>query len=738
MRLAAVVVAAISVAAWPATSSASSCTNVELPAEGSKTSWYCDTDADTVVVFVHGFNSNSRTAWLRADAKTKRGYSFWPQLVTEDDALELPERSGKKPAVFLGGYYAAADGTTFGFADARKQLHDALRERIGNSRTVLDRRNILFVAHSAGGIVVRDMLLTYADEFAGKRLGLLLVASPSKGSIYASSLAPAQAIAESFLIKQLGENSEYLTGLDQRFRAAISAGGTLDGLRGKEIYEHRILVGERDPNAGWFNQIVRAAMETLATNVMQQCVVDRASAAVYFPNPELIPDSNHSSIAHPKDVNDAAHVALREVYRQVLAARAQPCDPPAHFNMIFDIAGQPDTQTSGKKPEYQLIQLDPTGEAIRSINTERDALSGFQRVNVTEAPFACPGEKYWAKLSRIAAHSTKTSAPETFTEACFRRSRNNQAPKAFLRCVEGGSCKIDDELPGLAEACPLDQVAALPTIPTRQPEASAAAYWSVPSLATLTRQSDEVRSGYTEFTIDSGPLSNISGVTHLSYAVSVNGVSIHMDGLPPHLERAPFDEKGGAHLTFALENLGFNGGNDGFETVDVELRFHNGKRTLRTVKLERQYVSYRHAEPITLSDQGDAFEWRGFYRPAKVQASYEVMIEHGGPDWIRKRRTMLDSRSSQYDDQPVIGVIRPGRKENPRTGLILGLRQASGQVKSLFSREEADHICHWIVDGNGFDGLQRKGAYIFQFPPEAFTELRDRGRKIALCQDAGR
>jgi pimeloyl-ACP methyl ester carboxylesterase len=734
MRFAAVVVAVISVA-WSASGAAASCDNVDLPDEGSKTSWYCDTDADTVIVFVHGFNSNNRTAWLRSDTKTKRGHSFWPQLVLEDDALELPERSGKKPAIFLAGYYAAADGTTFGFADARKQLYDALRERLGDSRSVLDRRNILFVAHSAGGIVVRDMLLTFAEAFAGKRLGLLLVASPSKGSNYASSLAPAQALAESVLVNQLGENSAYLVDLDQRFRAAISLGGKLEGLRGKEIYEHRILVGERDPNAGWFNQIVRAVLETMAASAMQQCVVNRASAAVYFPNPALIPDSNHSSIARPQDVNGAAHLALREVYRQVLAARAQPCDPPAHFSMIFDIAGQPNPQTGGKKAEYQLIQLDPTGEAIRTVYTERDAFSGFQRARVTDAPFACPGDKFWAKLTRIAAHSIKTSSAETLTQACFRRSRtNSQANRAFLRCVEGGSCKIDEEVPGLAEDCPLDQVAALPTIP----EAAASAYWQVPSLATLTRQSEEVRSGYTEFTIDSGPLSNVSGVTHLSYAVSVNGVSIHMDGLTPHLERIPFDEKGGVHLTFALENLGFNGGNDGFETVDLELRLYNGKRALRTVKLERQYVSYRHAAPITLSDHGDAFEWRGFYRPAKVQASYEVMIEHGGADWIRKRRAMLDARGAQYDGQPVIGVIRPGRTENPRTGMIVGLRQVSGQVKSLFSRDEADAICRWVVAGNDFDGLQRKGAYIFQFPPEAFTELRDRGRKIALCQDAER
>ena len=95
MRFAAAVIAVISLALWSAPGAASSCDNVELPGEGSKTSWYCDTDADTVVVFVHGFNSNSRTAWLRSNAKTKRGYSFWPQLVLEDDALELPERRAR-------------------------------------------------------------------------------------------------------------------------------------------------------------------------------------------------------------------------------------------------------------------------------------------------------------------------------------------------------------------------------------------------------------------------------------------------------------------------------------------------------------------------------------------------------------------------------------------------------------------------------------------------------------------
>jgi hypothetical protein len=138
---------------------------------------------------------------------------------------------------------------------------------------------------------------------------------------------------------------------------------------------------------------------------------------------------------------------------------------------------------------------------------------------------------------------------------------------------------------------------------------------------------------------------------------------------------------------------------------------------------------------VNLTREGGTFTWRGYYRPAKVQASYEVMLEHGGADWIRERRLALDASTKSYQGLPVVGVIRPGRKENPRTGLIIGLRLANGQIRSLFSRDEADAICHWVVNGPGFDGLQRKGAYIFQFPPETFTELRDRGRRIARCRD---
>ena len=268
---------------------AATCDKPILPSDGSKTLWYCDTDAETVVVFVHGFDSNNRTAWLQQSTNSTR-YSYWPQLSFEDDALEVPERSGNKPSIFLAGYYTALDSTIFSFNDASDQLWRALLERRGGARPVLDRHNIMFVAHSAGGIVVRDILVKHARDFSGKRLGLLLVASPSLGSKYADRMGPAQTFTQNRIVEELQVKSGFLMALDADFRKAIAPGGALGELRGKEIYEHRILGADAEPNASWLAQLRRAIMESAAASALLERVVERSSAAVYFPDPNLIPE----------------------------------------------------------------------------------------------------------------------------------------------------------------------------------------------------------------------------------------------------------------------------------------------------------------------------------------------------------------------------------------------------------------------------------------------------------------
>lgn len=703
------------------------CGESGLPQIDSRAQWYCAADSETLVVFVHGFNSSSRTAWLRPDPKNPDRYTYWPQLVVADEALELPPKSGKKPAVFLAGFYTGLDSTIFGLRDAADQLYTSLSQSFEGQPPAIDHKNILFVGHSAGGIVIRDMLVRHAKDFAGRRIGLLLVASPSKGSRYASDLAPPQAVAKNLFVEQLAVDSDYLTALDRDFRAAIAPDGPFADLRGKEIYEHRILDGEVDPDASWFARIRMTVAETLATTALQERVVERASAAVYFPDPVLIPQSNHSTIAHPKDVNHPSHLALREVFRQMLASRAKPCDPPSHLKVIFKMDA-PDERTV---PDYQLVQLDTSGDPVRTGVVARDPLSGFYAYSVTEGPFACPGEPFWAKLARVSATSKLTTAASDYTDACFRRSRlNPQATRALLDCQEGTRCEVDSSTPGIAEACMQPIKVRIPAAPPRQ-------HWVVPSLGTLERQSDEVRSGYAEFTVESQRLSGVEQATELSFGVFSNGVPIHMDGLEHHLERTPFDPSGGVHLTFALENLGFTGGIDGYEQIEVELRFYAGKQPIKTTRLLLPYVSYRNAplQGVTETGGSDSYEWAAYYLPAKVQASYEVVIEYGKLDFVKKRRALFNASGRSFNGQPAVGVIRPARKDNPISGFIVGLKLATGQIKSLFSKDEADDICRWVMGEGQFDELQQHGAYVFQFPRETFTRRIDKGKRVAWCRE---
>ena len=736
MRLASTLLAAGFGLLFSFAAASQSCDSVPLPEANSKAQWYCDTGGDTVIVFVHGFNSSNRTAWLQQEAKTPDHYTYWPKLVLGDETLEGPPKSGKKPSVFLAGFYTGLDSTSFGMRDAAGQLYTALSKSWAGKPSVLDRRNILFVGHSAGGIVTRDMLVRHAKDFAGKRIAILLVASPSKGSRYARDLAPPQGIAQNTFVNELGVESDYLMSLDRAFRTAIGPGGALSEIRGKEIYEHRILDGEVDAEAGWFARIRKSVAETLAATALQERVVERSSAAVYFPEATLIPQSNHSTIAHPKDINHPSHLALRDVYRQMLAARARPCDPPSHLKIVFNMSrlgatGSASALGSTDNPTYQLIQLDRTGDPLRAAPVERDPMSGLYSYPVTEGPFACPGETFWAKLARINATSQLVSAAPAYTDACFRRSRiNAQATRALLLCEEGHRCEIDNEIPGIAEACS-------DIVKVRAPVEAETQHWVVPSLSTLERQSDAVRPGYAEFTIESEPLPGLADATELSFAVRSNGVPIYMDGLAHHLDRVPFNGKGGVHLTFALENLGFTGGTDGYEQIEVELRYYAGKAVIKTALLKLGYVSYRHTllQSVTDANSEESYQWRALYRPAKVQASYEVVVEHGRLDWIKGRRALFNAGAKTYKAQPVVGVIRPPRTDNPTAGYTAGLKLPTGQIRSLFSKSEADEICQWVMNDAGLDELQRDGAYIFQFPPQAFTDRRDKGKQVGWCRD---
>ncbi len=721
-------------------SGATACKLTDVPPVGTHNLWYCFTDSDTAVVFVHGFTSDSRQAWYTEAAGTGRPHGYWPRIVHDDPNLNSRPAPLNEPSIFLAGYPTALDSTTYDMREAAEDLFRALAQPLAGKPPVLDKRNIIIVAHSLGGIVVRDVLVRHSDRWAGKRIGLMLVASPSKGSKYANKLVPPNWIATNKVAEQLQVGSPYLEQLNAAFVEAQKPSAPLAGLIGKEIYEHRIFVSEAAPDTSTFMRTVRAFAENFAPESWLGPVVDKDSATGFFPNAELIYDSSHITIAHPRDENEKQQRIFRDLYKQLIYTVPAPCKPPHDFNLVVDMSlgpwafALPDDMAASEKSQYpslELIRYDALGLPVSQYKARRGP-TGLYRFPISDTPFACPGDKFAADLRRVPAQGQLVSMSAPPTGACFQRSPDRlNEPFTLLRCKEGDDCNLDHQTPGLGDACQ--------AVEARQETTASVGdsrHWSVPSLETLEQRSEESREGYTEFSIQAGPLPENAGATHLSYSVKVNDVPVYMDDLPPNLTRIPYSSKGGVHLNFAIENLGFTGGNDGHEKISLEIRFYRGQELLRTAHIERPYISYRHAAEMAVKDtNSDAtFSWIGFYRPARVQAAYEIMLVAGPQDVVLQQRDSFDKKGILIDGLRALGVIRPGRKENLTYGMIVGLQLPTGQVKSLFTRQEVEKLCDWVRDTPELSDPVKRLSYIFEFPAEAFTDLKDRGRIAGRCK----
>ena len=136
---------------------------------------------------MHGLHSDSRHVW-RSEASLVPG-NVLASARRDDPTFE-------SASVFLAGYYTDPDSTSFGMRDAGGSVRLQLVSSVEGHPPVIAKKNLLFVAHSLGGILTRDMLTRYTSDFIGKRIGLLLVASPSNGSAYADRLIPLNWVAK--------------------------------------------------------------------------------------------------------------------------------------------------------------------------------------------------------------------------------------------------------------------------------------------------------------------------------------------------------------------------------------------------------------------------------------------------------------------------------------------------------------------------------------------------------------
>ncbi len=715
LRAAAVAALLLAVPFGAAAGAAGPCPDAVPPQAAQGSGWYCLTDSDTAVVFIHGLGSSNATAWQSEEVGSDGRKPYWPQLVLDDDRLG-------QPSVFLASFFTAIDSGSYGFERAAEDVFADLRQSFPGRPSPLDKKTILLVAHSLGGIIARQILVAHTDAFQGKRVGLLLVASPSHGSRNASDLAAIVGLTGNRMIEQLQWENADLMALDADFRRLVDERAKrLPGLVGMELMEQ------------WALPIVPlriALLNALYQRLGFRPVVEEQSAAVYFEDRRPIAASDHLSIARPASINARQHGALLDLLAWT-AKVDTTCLAPDAMQIEFEMQAQRKVAETARSPVYALERRDRSGLLLNSLELGRDPGDGIYRASLAAKRFVCPGEAFEARLLRLPETGELLTEDGRQTHACFERARLAPAdPSARLVCEEGRDCFVDPQRRGLAEAC--TRVVALAEM------APAVRHWAIPAIEDLVRMPAAERPGYTEFQIRSGRLAGLESATAMTAAIAVNGVPVYIGGHRPHEERFPFNGAAGVDFTFALENLGFTGGTDGYESIAAELKFYAGDELLKTSSLARGYVSYRHAkrERITDANGSDPFEWQGFYRPADQNEGYEVMLTWGDYAHVKRWKAMIDKSGWRIDGNPVVGVIRPRRRDGIAHGLILGtVLTSNSQVKSLFALDRAKELCGEVQLRDELSASIKRLAHLFRFPAATFSDVKDRGERVGSCRD---
>lgn len=294
--------------------------------------WYRCAAGDTVVVFVHGGASDNLEEWQNTEAL---GFSngrllqkafwirwpltgpeeYWPRRVAADGRFD-------GASIVLAGYYTGLFTGLYGVDDAAEEWFAHLRTpHPATGRAVLDYRRILFVGHSAGGVIARYVLAKYPEAFAGRRVGLLLAASGGGGTKLLDE--PPGSIVVALLLHRLGwqlqTGSDLLRRVDACFSTLRDDRGRGFELVGMEIAETKAYGAANCDDQG----VLGLAY-----------VVTPEQAIFHFPGPPSRPlDAtvdgrrvcfDHETLVRPTVDRREPHEVLAEFYAEAFVKRGEP------------------------------------------------------------------------------------------------------------------------------------------------------------------------------------------------------------------------------------------------------------------------------------------------------------------------------------------------------------------------------------------------------------------------------
>ena len=237
--------------------------------------------AKRALVLVHGITGNGKSSWTSSNG------TYWPMLMRSDPVFEDVD-------VYVYEYPTHLFGNCLPVTD----LANNLRLHLKNDRVFEDHEQVIFLAHSMGGLVVRQFLLRNRDsrDLIDKVPLALFFATPTGGSWKANvgNILPTCQQVED--LRTLDVNS-YLKSQQSDW---LSSG-----------LQERL--------------VSYCAFET--KNSGGSPTVDRSSATLLCSrDPEALP-TDHSDAVKPESVNDLPHIMVRNAIRDLPSANLPRLDP---------------------------------------------------------------------------------------------------------------------------------------------------------------------------------------------------------------------------------------------------------------------------------------------------------------------------------------------------------------------------------------------------------------------------
>lgn len=235
--------------------------------------------AKRVLVLVHGLNGDGMSTWTSANG------TYWPALMKADPAFEDFD-------IYVYEYQTSVFGECLAITD----LANNMRIHLNNDRVFEDHDQVVFLAHSMGGLIVRQFLLRNRDA-ADKVPLVMFFATPTAGSRKADSVHLLSACAQVDDLRTLDVNS-YLKSQQSDWLSSN--------------FKERV--------------ISYCAYETRNSNGL--LIVDQSSATLLCTkDPEALP-TNHSDAVKPSSEADLSHIIVRNAVRALPSPNLQRLDPP--------------------------------------------------------------------------------------------------------------------------------------------------------------------------------------------------------------------------------------------------------------------------------------------------------------------------------------------------------------------------------------------------------------------------